>query len=207
MCTLIAHWQKENVYDIWNERTVYSQKYAAVRNAMYLMNSELPFMHFLSSSTFLLLLLETKATWGWPHSCCSVAQLYLTLWDNHGLQHIRLPCPSTSPVVCSLMPIELVTPYHYLILCCPFLLLASIFPSISIFSNESALCIRWSLTLTHCREKLHPDHNFPRGVPTDLSKGDLSVVPLWWPDALGQGYVIGLVVYETMKEREAQKSP
>ena len=35
------------------------------RNAMCLMSSELPFMHFLSSSTFLLLILETKAAWGW----------------------------------------------------------------------------------------------------------------------------------------------
>ena len=34
-------------------------------------------------------------------------------------------------------------PYHLLILCCPLLLLPSIFPSIKVFSNESALCIRW----------------------------------------------------------------
>ena len=33
---------------------------------------------------------------------------------------------------------------NHLILCCPPLLLLSIFPSIRIFSNESALCIRWS---------------------------------------------------------------
>ena len=32
---------------------------------------------------------------------------------------------------------------NYLILCCPLLLLPSIFPSIRIFSNELALCIRW----------------------------------------------------------------
>ena len=41
-----------------------------------------------------------------------------------------------------LMSIELVTPSNYLILCPP-LLLPSIFPSITIFSNESVLCIRW----------------------------------------------------------------
>ena len=34
-------------------------------------------------------------------------------------------------------------PSNHLILCHPLLLLSSIFPSISIFSNESALCIRW----------------------------------------------------------------
>ena len=38
---------------------------------------------------------------------------------------------------------ESVTPSNHLILCCPLLLLPSIFPSIKVFSNESALCIRW----------------------------------------------------------------
>ena len=38
---------------------------------------------------------------------------------------------------------ELVMPSNHLILCCPLLLLPSIFPSIRIFSNESALHIRW----------------------------------------------------------------
>ena len=33
--------------------------------------------------------------------------------------------------------------YNHLILCCPFLLLPSIFPSIRVFSKESVLCIRW----------------------------------------------------------------
>ena len=41
------------------------------------------------------------------------------------------------------MSIELVMPSNHLILCCPPLLLPSIFPSIRVFSNESALCIRW----------------------------------------------------------------
>ena len=35
-------------------------------------------------------------------------------------------------------------PSNHLILCCPFLLLPSIFPNIRVFSNESALCIRWT---------------------------------------------------------------
>ena len=34
-------------------------------------------------------------------------------------------------------------PSNHLMLCCPRLLLPSIFPSIRVFSNESALCIRW----------------------------------------------------------------
>ena len=42
-----------------------------------------------------------------------------------------------------LMFIESVTPSNHLILCCPLLLPPSIFPNISVFSNESVLCIRW----------------------------------------------------------------
>ena len=41
------------------------------------------------------------------------------------------------------MSIESVMPSNHLILCRPLLLLPSIFPSIRVFSNESALCIRW----------------------------------------------------------------
>ena len=41
------------------------------------------------------------------------------------------------------MSIESMMPSNRLILCCPLLLLPSIFPSIRVFSNESALHIRW----------------------------------------------------------------
>ena len=42
-----------------------------------------------------------------------------------------------------LMFIESVMPSNHLILCHPLLLLPSIFPNIRVFSNESALCIKW----------------------------------------------------------------
>ena len=42
-----------------------------------------------------------------------------------------------------LMSIESVMPSNHLILCCPLLLLPSIFLSIRVFFNESDLCIRW----------------------------------------------------------------
>ena len=42
-----------------------------------------------------------------------------------------------------LMSIESVMPSNHLLLCCPLLLLPSIFPSFRVFSNESALNIRW----------------------------------------------------------------
>ena len=63
----------------------------------------------------------------------------------HELQHTRFPCPPPFPRVCSnsYPNIESVMLSNHLILCCPLLFLPSIFPSIRIFSNESALCIRW----------------------------------------------------------------
>ena len=62
----------------------------------------------------------------------------------HGLQHTRLPCPSPTPKsLLKFMSIELVMSSNHLILCRPLLLLLSIFPSIRVFSSESALCIRW----------------------------------------------------------------
>ena len=55
-----------------------------------------------------------------------------------------------------LMSINLVMPSNHLILCHPLLLLPSIFPSIRVFSNESALRIRWpkycSFNISPCNE-------------------------------------------------------
>ena len=62
----------------------------------------------------------------------------------HGLQHTRLHCLSpTRRVYSDFWSIESVMPSNHLILCCPFLLLPSIFPSIRVFSNDSVLCITW----------------------------------------------------------------
>ena len=62
----------------------------------------------------------------------------------HESQHARPPCPSPTPRIHShSTSIESVRPSSHRILCRPLLLLPSIFPSIRVFSNESALCIRW----------------------------------------------------------------
>ena len=58
------------------------------------------------------------------------------------------------------MSAESVMPSNHLVLCHPLLLLPSIFPSIRVFSNESALCIRWpkywsfSFNISPCNEYL-----------------------------------------------------
>ena len=61
----------------------------------------------------------------------------------HELQHTRPPCSSPTPGVHKLTSIESVMPSSHLILCRPLLLLPPIPPSIRVFSNESALHIRW----------------------------------------------------------------
>ena len=67
-----------------------------------------------------------------------------SLWP-HRLQHTRQASLSStnSQSLLKLMFIELVMPSNHLILCHPLLLPPSIFPSIRVFSNESALLIRW----------------------------------------------------------------
>ena len=66
-----------------------------------------------------------------------------SLWP-HELQHTRSPWSITnSRSLFKLMSIESVMPSNHLILCGPLFLLPSIFPSIRVFSNESALRIRW----------------------------------------------------------------
>ena len=73
----------------------------------------------------------------------SVTQSCLTLWDpwSAARQAFLSIISSRSPL--KLMSIESVMPSNHLILCRPLLLLPSTFPSIRVFSNESALCIRW----------------------------------------------------------------
>ena len=62
----------------------------------------------------------------------------------HESQHARPPCPSQTPGVhWDSASIESVMPSRHLILCCPFLLLPSISPSIRVFSSELAFYIRW----------------------------------------------------------------
>ena len=69
----------------------------------------------------------------------------------HGLQHASLPCPLPFPRVCpKFMSVESVMPSNHLILC--LYLLPSVFPSIRVFSSESAVHIRcpkyWSLSFS-----------------------------------------------------------
>ena len=69
------------------------------------------------------------------------------VWESlqpHALKHARPPCPSpNSQSLLKLISFESVMPSNHLSLCHPLILLPSVFPSIKVFSNESALHMRW----------------------------------------------------------------
>ena len=76
---------------------------------------------------------------------CSVAKSYQTLCNPMNYNTPGFPVLLSFTIswnLLKLMSVELEMPCNHLIHCCPFLL-PSIFPSITVFSSESALCIRW----------------------------------------------------------------
>ena len=70
----------------------------------------------------------------------SCVQLFATPWIAACQASLSI---ANSQSLLTLMLIESVMQFNHLILCCPLLLLPSIFPRIRVFSNESVLPIRW----------------------------------------------------------------
>ena len=68
------------------------------------------------------------------------SQLFVTPWTSAHQASLSI---TNSWSLLKFMSIKLVMPSNHLILCRPLLILPSIFPSIKVFSNESALHIRW----------------------------------------------------------------
>ena len=88
-----------------------------------------------------------------------------------------------------LMSIKLVMLFNHLILCCPLLLLPSIFPSIRVFSNESVLCNRcpkyWSFSFN-----ISPSNEYPRLISFRIDWLDLLAI---------QGTLKSLLQYHSSK--------
>ena len=90
--------------------------------------------------------MEIKHVKWWQHVSFSSVQLlsrvrlFATPWTAARQASLSI---TTSRSPHKPMSIDLVMPSNHLILCCHLLLLPSIFPSIRVFSNESALLIRW----------------------------------------------------------------
>ena len=71
---------------------------------------------------------------------CSVVSDSATPWTAARQSSL---CFTISQSLLKLMPIESEVLSNHLILCCPLLLLSSVFPSSRVFSSESVLCNRW----------------------------------------------------------------
>ena len=93
----------------------------------------------MGSPDFIIIWYFMTGWWWW----CSVAQSCLTLCHPWTVAHQASLSFTISQSLLELMCIESVMPSKHLVLCCPLLLLPSIFPSIMVFSNELALHIRW----------------------------------------------------------------
>ena len=85
------------------------------------------------------------------------------------------------------MYIGSMVPSKHLILCCPLLLLSSIFSSIRVFSNESALCIRW------------PKHWSFSIIPSNEYSGLISFRIDWFGLLAVQGTLKSLLHHHSLK--------
>ena len=90
--------------------------------------------------------------------CCSVTKSFLTLCDS---MDCNTQAPLSSTISLSLLKFRSTESFmlsNHLIVCCPLLPLSSNFPSIRVFSNESAHLIRWpkywsfSFRISPCNE-------------------------------------------------------
>ena len=124
------------------------------------------------------------------------AELFKILKDDavkvlHSISSVQLPshvwlfatpwtaaCQASLPITMSLpklMSIESVMASNHLILCCPLLLLPSIFPSIRVFSNKLALHIRWPKYLSFSFN-ISPSNEHPGLIPFTMDWLDLLAV-------------------------------
>ena len=87
----------------------------------------------------------------------SRVRLYVTPWTSALQASLSITSSQISPKP---MSIKSVMPSNYLILCRPLLLLPLIFPSIRVFSNESAFCIRWPKDWS-CSFNISPTNEHP----------------------------------------------
>ena len=103
---------------------------------------------------------------------CSVVSDSATPWTAERQTSLSF---TISKSLLKLMSVESVMPSNHIMLCCPLLLLPSIFPSIRVFSNESALHIRcpkyWSISLS-----ISPSNEHPGLISSRMDWLDLRVV-------------------------------
>ena len=143
--------------------------------------------------TFIQIISRIKFFLLWYVICCSVAQSCLTLCDP---MDYSTPgsSPPLSPSLLKLVPIESMMPSNHLILCCPLLLLPSSFPNIRVFSNESALRIKWP---KYWSLSISPSDEYSRLISFMIDWFDLLAV---------QGTLKSLLQHHSLKASTPQHS-
>ena len=116
----------------------------------------------------------------------SCVWLFVTPWTAARQASLSITNSRSTPKP---MSIELVMPSNHLILCCPLLLLPSIFPSIRVFSNESGLCIRWPKCWSFSFN-ISPSNEHPRLISFRMDWLDLLVVQGTLKSLLQQNFKI-----------------
>ena len=102
----------------------------------------------------------------------SCVRLFTTPWTT--ARQVSLSIPNSQSLL-KLISLELMMPSNHLLLCYPLLLLPSILPSIRVFSNESALCIRWPKYWS-CSFSISPSNEHPGLISFRMDWLDLLAV-------------------------------
>ena len=100
-------------------------------------------------------------------------QLFATPWTAVHQASLSI---TNSQSLLKFMPIELLMPSNHLVLCRPLLLLPSILPNIRVFSNESALRIRWP-NYWSFSFSISPSNEYPGLISFRTDSFDLLAVP------------------------------
>ena len=132
--------------------------------------------------------LTRQRKWWWKQSWCSVAKSRsaLTPWTTARQASLSI---TNSCSLRRLMSIESVMPSNHLILCCPLPLWSSMFPSIRVFSNELALCLRWPKYWSFCLS-ISPSNEYSELISFRMDWLDLLAV---------QGTLKGLLQHHSSK--------
>ena len=128
--------------------------------------------------------------------CCSVAQLCPTLYHAMDCSTPGYPSFTVSRSCLKFISIASLRPSNHLILCHPLLCLPSTFPSIRVFSNESALRIRWPK---------YWSFSFSISPPSEYS-GFISFRIYWFDLLAVQGTLKSLLQYHSSKASILQYS-
>ena len=136
---LHQHRRLRNTQCWWRHEEMKTLPHSWQELNQYNLSGNLGNVYFKSLKSAYTLILQVYRSFSSVQSLSHI-RFFATLWTTAHQASLSI---TNSWSLLKLMSIESVMPSNHLILCHPLLLLPSIFPSIRVFSNESALHIRW----------------------------------------------------------------